>query len=83
MVLGFVLHAIVWAHFDVERAKEELRSLLAWQRDDGFIPHIIFWDRRRALTRTWHWLESERWLGVPLLPLRWGKPATSAEMQPR
>ena len=29
-------HAIVRAHFDVERAKEELRSPLAWQRDDGF-----------------------------------------------
>ena len=38
-------HAIVWARIDPERAAEELRSLLAWQRDDGFLPHVIFWDR--------------------------------------
>lgn len=35
----------------MERAEEELRSLLAWQHGDGFIPDVIFWDRRRARPR--------------------------------
>jgi hypothetical protein len=37
--------AIVWRRFDRERARRELESLLAAQRDDGFIGHTIFWDR--------------------------------------
>ena len=37
--------AITWRHFDRERARRELESLLAAQRSDGFIGHTIFWDR--------------------------------------
>ena len=40
-------HAVVWSRFDVERAKEELRGLFAWQDKAGFIPHIVFWDQAR------------------------------------
>ena len=36
--------AIAWRHFDRERARRELDSLLAAQRDDGFIGHTIFWN---------------------------------------
>jgi hypothetical protein len=36
--------AIVWRHFDPKRARRELESLLAAQRDDGFIGHTIFWN---------------------------------------
>jgi hypothetical protein len=36
--------AIVWRRFEAERARAELGSLLAAQRDDGFIGHTIFWD---------------------------------------
>ena len=36
-------HAIALAHFDLDRAKNELRSLLQGAQPDGFIPHIIFW----------------------------------------
>lgn len=36
--------AIVWRRFDVARARAELESLLAAQREDGFIGHTIFWD---------------------------------------
>jgi hypothetical protein len=33
--------------------------LLAWQRDDGFIPHVVFWDRSQIrFQRVWHHLES-------------------------
>jgi hypothetical protein len=37
--------AITWRHFDHSRSRRELESLLAAQRDDGFIGHTIFWDR--------------------------------------
>jgi hypothetical protein len=37
--------AIVRRHFDATRSRGELESLLAAQREDGFIGHTIFWDR--------------------------------------
>ncbi len=43
--------AIVWRRFDPRRARSELESLLAAQREDGFIGHTIFWDRPVSLTR--------------------------------
>jgi hypothetical protein len=36
--------AIVWRRFDANRSRRELESLLAAQRDDGFIGHTIFWN---------------------------------------
>ncbi|HEX5225761.1 MAG TPA: hypothetical protein VFW29_11595 [Solirubrobacteraceae bacterium] len=36
--------AMVWRRFDPARARAELESLLAAQREDGFIGHTIFWD---------------------------------------
>ena len=38
-------HAIVLSHFDIELAKNEITNLLKIQREDGFIPHMIFWQR--------------------------------------
>jgi hypothetical protein len=38
--------AIAWRHFEPERSALELRSLLAAQREDGFIGHTIFWNQR-------------------------------------
>jgi hypothetical protein len=43
--------AIVWRRFDPARSRRELESLLAAQRDDGFIGHTIFWDRPVSLGR--------------------------------
>jgi len=37
--------AITWRHFDPERSRRELESLLAAQRPDGFIGHTLFWNR--------------------------------------
>jgi hypothetical protein len=37
--------AISWRRFDADRSAQELRSLLAAQRDDGFIGHTIFWNQ--------------------------------------
>jgi hypothetical protein len=35
--------AITWRHFDLSRSRAELETLLAAQREDGFIGHTIFW----------------------------------------
>jgi hypothetical protein len=43
--------AIVWRRFEPARARAELESLLAAQREDGFIGHTIFWDRPVSLGR--------------------------------
>ena len=43
--------AIVWRRFDPARARTELETLLAAQRDNGFVGHTIFWDRPVALSR--------------------------------
>jgi len=68
-------HAIVWARFDAHRAAEELRGLLAWQGRDGFIPHVIFWNRELARRNPnyWHFRESRPWLC---------RPKTTARLQP-
>lgn len=36
-------HAIALSHYDLSAAKEELRSLVAKQFEDGMIPHMIYW----------------------------------------
>ena len=54
-------HAIVLSHFDVELAKNEIRSLLKVQKDNGFIPHVIYWKAtkfRRPLAGVGAMLES-------------------------
>jgi hypothetical protein len=38
--------AIAWRHLEPERAALELSSLLSAQREDGFIGHTIFWNKR-------------------------------------
>ena len=43
--------AIVRRRFEPARARAELETLLAAQRDDGFIGHTIFWEGRVALSR--------------------------------
>lgn len=40
-------HAVVLSHLDPARAASEIRGLLAHQQDDGFIPHVILWQRER------------------------------------
>jgi len=38
-------HAVVWAHLgEPERALTELRMLFAAQHDDGFVPHMTYWE---------------------------------------
>lgn len=39
-------HAIALLHVDPELAKQELRCLLQGAQPDGFIPHMLLWERR-------------------------------------
>jgi hypothetical protein len=41
--------AIAWRRFDPARARDELETLLRAMRPDGFVGHVVFWDR--PLTR--------------------------------
>jgi hypothetical protein len=43
--------AIVWRRFEPVRARAELETLLAAQREDGFIGHTIFWDQPVSFRR--------------------------------
>jgi hypothetical protein len=45
--------AVAWRHFDPSRARRELESLLAAQREDGFIGHTIFWNTPLTGRRRW------------------------------
>ena len=40
-------HAVALSHVDRERARTELRSLLANAQPDGFVAHVTFWQRER------------------------------------
>ena len=40
-------HTVALAHFDLGRARSEIRSLLANAQPDGFVAHVTFWQRER------------------------------------
>lgn len=64
-------HAIVLSNFDVEWAKNEIRNFLHAQWADGFLPHIIFWGKKKSLP---HWAYIESALSI--------RPRTSSITQP-
>jgi hypothetical protein len=37
--------AIAWRRLEPERSRQELETLMRAMRDDGFVGHVIFWDR--------------------------------------
>jgi glycogen debranching enzyme len=57
---------VALAHLQPEAARDELELLVSVQAEDGFLPHIIFWDRRRLVSPGlfWAWAQSSRF-GVP------------------
>jgi hypothetical protein len=71
-------HAIVWAQIDVERAREELRSLFAHQSSSGQLPQIVLWDSELVSRRSWHHVEAQGRLDW----LLGRKPWTSVQIQP-
>jgi hypothetical protein len=80
--------AIVWRRFDPRHARQELESLLAAQREDGFIGHTIFWNtpltgiRRFTYNVTSPRAPSTASIQPPLLAWAWqisvGNPAENA-----
>ncbi len=64
-------HAIVLSNFDAEWAKSEIRNFLVGQWSDGFLPHIIFWGKKKSLP---HWAYIESALSI--------RPRTSSITQP-
>jgi glycogen debranching enzyme len=71
-------HAIVWAAIDIERARDELRALVARQTEAGLLPHINYWQADLIRRTGAPYLESS---GIDwLVPGR--RPRASALMQP-
>lgn len=58
-------HAIVLSHFDTKWAKSEIINFLKGQWEDGFIPHIIFWGRRKIFRLTLLPVESKLSINPP------------------
>lgn len=47
-------HSIIWASLeDHDRAVSELRSLLAYQHANGFVPHVVYYDGFRGHDAFW------------------------------
>jgi glycogen debranching enzyme len=59
-------HAVALAHLEPEVAREELELLFSVQDASGFMPHVVFWERRRLWHPRlyWCWLQS-RGRGFP------------------
>jgi hypothetical protein len=80
---------MVWRRFDPSRSRMELESLLAAQREDGFIGHTIFWDRPVSLTRLpFYNVMSRRafqteTIQPPLLAWAWGTAVGNPEEERR
>lgn len=81
-------HTIVWTRLgNIERAKQELESIFAWQEKNpnseyyGFIPHMAFYEDKKVRRSPFHdhYLESRgRWSFLPFT----SKPKSSAFLQP-
>jgi len=46
-------HAIIYSHFDPNRGKEEILSLLSKQFHNGMLPHLIYWRRGPVIDIDW------------------------------
>ena len=59
-------HAIIFSSFSCEDAKNEIRSLISKQFDNGLIPHMIYWEKVKGV----------------MDDIPWGKKGTSSITQP-
>lgn len=60
-------HAIMWNHFDPDRAAAELRTLIAKQHKSGLIGHVTYWKPAEILNVEWGTLETSSLIQPPLL----------------
>jgi hypothetical protein len=78
--------AIVWRRFDPARSRAELETLLRASRPDGFVGHVVFWERSVSLERSIYYNVASRsapmtsTIQPPLLAWAWriavGEPAS-------
>ena len=62
-------HAIAWAELgEPDRALAELRNLFAHQADDGFVPHMTYWDAPDMHADFW----GRRWTSCLTQPPMYG-----------
>ena len=45
--------AIIYTHFDVSYAKDEIRALLDGQWENGMLPHMIYWSKTKKYNIDW------------------------------
>src|SRR5213594_4148950 len=64
-------HAIALLHVDPELSKQELRCLMQGAQPDGFIPHMLLWEKSSQA----HWLRDE-------YSIRLAHPFYTATIQP-
>lgn len=46
-------HAIIYTHFDIKYAKDEIRALLKSQWENGMMPHMIYWSKTKKHLIDW------------------------------
>ena len=46
-------HAIIYTHFDMKYAKDEIRTLLSGQWENGMLPHMIYWMKGKKHRIDW------------------------------
>lgn len=46
-------HSIIYSHFDLKKAKEEIFSLMSKQFENGMVPHMIYWKRGPIIDIDW------------------------------
>lgn len=46
-------HAIILTHFSPHDAKNEILSLISKQFDNGLIPHMIYWEKKKVININW------------------------------
>jgi hypothetical protein len=81
--------AIVWRRFTPRRSREELETLLAAMREDGFIGHVVFWDKPLSLQRLLYYNVASRssemtgTIQPPLLAWAWRLAIGDPAAEPR
>jgi hypothetical protein len=81
--------AISWRRFDRNRPRQELETLLAASTDEGFIGHVVFWDRPISLKRRLYYNVASRTsemtgtIQPPLLAWAWRIAVGDPREEPR
>lgn len=81
--------AIAWRRFDRGRARVELETLLGAMRDDGFVGHVVFWDRPISYQRLLYYNVTSRraemtgTIQPPLLAWAWWIAVGDPRAEPR